>query len=77
MRKHWPGRSDRQGPSQGPLSFHQPGVTDTVLSTKLFFIHRQEHSMLTLPGQLAIKTIHGRNGDFNVGRLTTTTITGA
>ncbi|CAI1237927.1 Protein of uncharacterised function (DUF3275) [Serratia ficaria] len=33
--------------------------------------------MLTLPGQLAIKTIHGRNGDFNVGRLTTTTITGA
>ena len=28
-------------------------------------------SSLTLPGQLAIKTIHGRNGDFNVGRLTT------
>ena len=27
--------------------------------------------MITLPGQLAIKTIHGRNGDFNVGRLTT------
>jgi hypothetical protein len=26
--------------------------------------------MVTLPGQLAIKTIHGRNGDFNVGRLT-------
>lgn len=28
--------------------------------------------MITLPGQLAIKTIHGRNGDFNVGRLSTT-----
>lgn len=27
--------------------------------------------MITLPGQLAIKTIHGRNGDFNVGRLAT------
>jgi hypothetical protein len=27
--------------------------------------------MITLPGQLAIKTIHGCNGDFNVGRLTT------
>ncbi|HRO37734.1 DUF3275 family protein, partial [Thauera sp.] len=23
--------------------------------------------MITIPGQLAIKTIHGRNGDFNVG----------
>lgn len=27
--------------------------------------------MITLPGQLAIKTIHGKNGDFNVGRLAT------
>jgi hypothetical protein len=27
--------------------------------------------MITLPGQLAIKTIHGSNGDFNVGRLAT------
>ena len=27
--------------------------------------------MITIPGQLAIKTIHGRNGDFNVGRLQT------
>ncbi|MBM5580812.1 DUF3275 family protein [Burkholderia pseudomallei] len=27
--------------------------------------------MITLSGQLAIKTIHGRNGDFNVGRLAT------
>jgi len=27
--------------------------------------------MITIPGHLAIKTIHGRNGDFNVGRLTT------
>ncbi len=27
--------------------------------------------MITLPGQLAIKTIHGRNGDFNVGHLAT------
>lgn len=27
--------------------------------------------MITLPGQLAIKTIRGRNGDFNVGRLET------
>lgn len=27
--------------------------------------------MITLPGQLAIKTIHGRNGDFNVGKLAT------
>src|SRR5882762_10626323 len=27
--------------------------------------------MLTIPGQLAIKTIHGKNGDFNVGRLAT------
>lgn len=27
--------------------------------------------MITLSGQLAIRTIHGRNGDFNVGRLTT------
>ena len=27
--------------------------------------------MITIPGQLAIKTIHGRNGEFNVGRLAT------
>lgn len=27
--------------------------------------------MITLPGQLAIRTISGRNGDFNVGRLST------
>ncbi|WP_061291948.1 DUF3275 family protein [Azotobacter vinelandii] len=27
--------------------------------------------MITLPGQLAIRTIHGRNGDFNVARLAT------
>ena len=27
--------------------------------------------MITISGQLAIKTIHGRNGDFNVGRLAT------
>ena len=27
--------------------------------------------MITISGQLAIKTIHGRNGDFNVGRLST------
>jgi hypothetical protein len=27
--------------------------------------------MITVPGQLAIKTIHGKNGDFNVGRLAT------
>jgi len=27
--------------------------------------------MITIPGQLVIKTIHGRNGDFNVGRLAT------
>ncbi|MDR2452364.1 MAG: DUF3275 family protein [Candidatus Accumulibacter sp.] len=27
--------------------------------------------MITLPGQLSIRTIHGRNGDFNVGRLAT------
>lgn len=27
--------------------------------------------MIKIPGQLAIKTIHGRNGDFNVGRLAT------
>ncbi|WP_298433821.1 DUF3275 family protein [Ottowia sp.] len=27
--------------------------------------------MINVPGQLAIKTIHGRNGDFNVGRLAT------
>jgi hypothetical protein len=27
--------------------------------------------MINLPGQLAIKTVHGRNGDFNVGRLAT------
>tara|TARA_R110001599_G_scaffold56410_5_gene156051 strand:+ start:4276 stop:4884 length:609 start_codon:yes stop_codon:yes gene_type:complete len=27
--------------------------------------------MINLSGQLAIRTIHGRNGDFNVGRLTT------
>jgi len=27
--------------------------------------------MITIPGQLSIKTIHGRNGDFNVGRLAT------
>ena len=25
--------------------------------------------MITIPGQLAIKTIHGRNGDFNVAEL--------
>jgi len=34
--------------------------------------HRQQETfMITIPGQLAIKTIHGRNGDFNVGRLAT------
>lgn len=27
--------------------------------------------MITIPGQLAIRTIHGRNGAFNVGRLAT------
>ncbi|MHA7212252.1 DUF3275 family protein [Burkholderia pseudomallei] len=27
--------------------------------------------MISISGQLAIKTIHGRNGDFNVGRLAT------
>ena len=27
--------------------------------------------MITVPGQLAIRTISGRNGDFNVGRLST------
>jgi len=27
--------------------------------------------MIQLPGQLAIRTISGRNGDFNVGRLAT------
>lgn len=27
--------------------------------------------MITIPGHLAIKTIHGRNGAFNVGRLAT------
>lgn len=27
--------------------------------------------MITIPGQLVIRTIHGRNGDFNVGRLLT------
>lgn len=27
--------------------------------------------MITIPGQLAIKTVHGRNGDFNVGKLAT------
>lgn len=27
--------------------------------------------MITLSGQLAIRTIHGKNGDFNVGRLAT------
>jgi len=27
--------------------------------------------MITIPGQLAIKTIHGRNGDLSVGRLAT------
>jgi Protein of unknown function (DUF3275) len=27
--------------------------------------------MITIPGQLAIRTIHGKNGDFNVGRLAT------
>jgi len=27
--------------------------------------------VITLPGQLSIKAIHGRNGDFNVGRLAT------
>ncbi|MCP5348800.1 MAG: DUF3275 family protein [Pseudomonadales bacterium] len=27
--------------------------------------------MITISGQLAIRTIHGRNGDFNVGRLAT------
>ena len=25
--------------------------------------------MITLPGELSIKTIHGRNGPFNIGRL--------
>jgi len=32
---------------------------------------RRRLSMITIPGQLAIRTIVGRNGDFNVGRLTT------
>jgi hypothetical protein len=34
-------------------------------------LRQQEVSMINVPGQLAIKTIHGRNGDFNVGRLAT------
>jgi len=34
-------------------------------------LRQQETFMITIPGQLAIKTIHGRNGDFNVGRLAT------
>lgn len=34
-------------------------------------IHHLEPSIITLPGQLAIKTIHGKIGDFNVGRLST------
>jgi len=34
-------------------------------------IQHQELTMITLSGQLAIRTIHGRNGDFNVGRLAT------
>ena len=27
--------------------------------------------MINIPGQLAIRTISGRNGEFNVGRLST------
>lgn len=30
-----------------------------------------ELTMINIPGQLAIRTISGRNGDFNVGRLST------
>jgi hypothetical protein len=57
MLPHWllPSRSDPQGPVPGALSSHR----------------QQETFMITIPGQLAIKTIHGRNGDFNVGRLAT------
>src|SRR3546814_2579801 len=57
MPPHWPlpSRSDPQGPIRGALSSLRP----------------QETFMITIPGQLAIKTIHGRNGDFNVGRLAT------
>lgn len=29
------------------------------------------HAPVTLTGKLVIKTIHGRNGDFNVGLLET------
>src|SRR3546814_13365446 len=57
MPPHWPlpSRSDPQGPIRGALSSLRP----------------QETFMITIPGQLAIKNIHGRNGDFNVGRLAT------
>src|SRR3546814_13279454 len=57
MPPHWPlpSRSDPQGPIRGALSSLRP----------------QETFMITIPGPLAIKTIHGRTGDFNVGRLTT------
>jgi len=27
--------------------------------------------MIKIPGRLSVKTIHGRNGPFNVGRLAT------
>lgn len=27
--------------------------------------------MINIPGQLAIRTINGRNGEFNVGKLST------
>ena len=42
---------------------HHPGV--------LVFSSSAGDLLITIPGQLAIKTIHGRNGDFSVGRLAT------
>jgi hypothetical protein len=52
-----------------PPNFPHPRLTDTLFLVSAGVL--QEPFMITLPGQLVIRTIHGCNGDFNVGRLKT------
>jgi cell division septation protein DedD len=50
---------------------HPLSSTSTTRNCALLDLNFKGSTMITIPGQLAIRTIHGRNGDFNVGRLAT------
>ena len=54
-----------------PPHWQLPSLIRKAPSPGPCLLRPQETFMITIPGQLAIKTIHGRNGDFNVGRLAT------